>query len=508
MCAYGQCTSCDQVLSGTNLNTTTNNEIWCITSTPSGNVNMNINHDNIQVLVCVDNVTFNGFNINGGIDNFTIESWGDNTNLNSVSVSEDLFTFIVHGSGADVNGGNFNSESRFEVTDGGDLSLNFGLNPGSPINIFVDSNSILTTQSITSNNGGVIDIRPGAIMNVNGTLMFNNPTTIKNQNELNISNDMVMQGGANAFRNLCGESSVNVGGEFRVDAGSLINSGTINTNNFRFNNGGPLNFDEGASLNVTGNVEAINVTNGFNYSGSAGECATFSVNAISNWNNSMTLDNELYYCGPASGSKPGSATVGCGCASTVTNCLSGPMPVKLLHFSAEDFHGIVELNWSTIEEENNSHFEILRSMDGYSWELIGAVSGQGNSTELNNYVYPDENSILSSTIYYRLRQVDFDGSFYYSEILSVKRDAGFHLYAYPNPSSNGEVHLKISHSEGAETLLLLHDALGRELYSKIVVHEEGDVIFALHEEVDLTPGVYLIVASSNEKLHQEKLVVR
>lgn len=503
---FSQCTGCTVTNPGTNINSSSNGQVFCITATPGGNINMNITHDNVTVKVCANNVTFNGFNINSGTDNFVIESWGTNTILSSANIGEDLFEFRVHSTGARVNGGNYNSEARFFVTDGGDLSLNFNLNPGSPVNIVVDDNSTLNTQSITSNSGGSIEIGANAVMNVGGTLMFNNPTTITNQNELNITNNLVMQGGANSFSNACGESSVNVGGEFRIDAGSMNNSGTINTVNFRVNSGGPINFFEGAQLIVSGSMQANNVTNSMRYIGSAAECALFQLNSISNWNNDLTPDSEIYYCGPAASSKPGSATIGCGCASSVTNC-NPTLPVEFGLFTGLDVNGVVELNWLTVSEVNNSHFEILKSVDGIKWSYIGSVSGQGNSESPTEYYFPDELP-FSGVNYYRIRQVDFDGKFSYSNIISLNRDASFSLHVFPNPTFNGEVNIKFHNNEREETLLLLIDALGRELFSKVIVHESESEFFALHEEVDLKSGVYFILASNNEKLHQHKLVVR
>lgn len=95
-----------------------------------------------------------------------------------------------------------------------------------------------------------------------------------------------------------------------------------------------------------------------------------------------------------------------------------PLPVELVNFEADKIKNNIQLNWKTASETNNSHFIIQRKIDNTKWKNIGKVWGQGTTTLSTNYkftVYDDVNKIL----YYRLKQVDFDNSFEFSNIVVV-----------------------------------------------------------------------------------------
>lgn len=85
-------------------------------------------------------------------------------------------------------------------------------------------------------------------------------------------------------------------------------------------------------------------------------------------------------------------------------------PVKLLSFTGKEVSNGVRLNWSTASEQNNSHYEIYRSVDGQHFTNLGSVKGNGTTNEILNYSFTDL-SPLSGTAYYKLRQVDFDSRF-------------------------------------------------------------------------------------------------
>jgi hypothetical protein len=112
------------------------------------------------------------------------------------------------------------------------------------------------------------------------------------------------------------------------------------------------------------------------------------------------------------------------------------VPVELQRFDAEVTENKVNLTWSTETETNNSGFEILRSVQNdNTWVNIGFVPGFGTSTEVHHYSFMDE-SLQSGDYQYRLKQIDFDGTFEYSNILEVTVDAPtiFSLEQnYPNP---------------------------------------------------------------------------
>lgn len=98
---------------------------------------------------------------------------------------------------------------------------------------------------------------------------------------------------------------------------------------------------------------------------------------------------------------------------------ANPLPVELTFFRAEIIENKSVLTWQTSSEENNSGFEVERSTDGENFETIGFVEGNGTTLEVQNYTYIDNNP-TNGINYYRLRQVDFDGAFEYSDVVNVE----------------------------------------------------------------------------------------
>ncbi|HET8827827.1 MAG TPA: T9SS type A sorting domain-containing protein [Pelobium sp.] len=113
---------------------------------------------------------------------------------------------------------------------------------------------------------------------------------------------------------------------------------------------------------------------------------------------------------------------------------TGVLPISLESFNGQKKDDAIQLNWVTASEQNNSHFNILRSLDGKKFSAIGKVNGNGNSTTSLNYSFLDL-SPLSGTNYYQLEQVDFDGKSSTSEIIAVKsgiKSTEMTIYSAPN----------------------------------------------------------------------------
>lgn len=95
-----------------------------------------------------------------------------------------------------------------------------------------------------------------------------------------------------------------------------------------------------------------------------------------------------------------------------------PLPIELLSFNAKVDGTATYLTWSTTTEINNDYFIVEKSYNGHDWEEVTRIKGAGNSNEVISYHYRDDN-FKSSTIYYRLKQKDYDGKYSYSDIISV-----------------------------------------------------------------------------------------
>lgn len=102
------------------------------------------------------------------------------------------------------------------------------------------------------------------------------------------------------------------------------------------------------------------------------------------------------------------------------SCIN-PLPVELVSFDAflDERKNEITLKWATASELNNSHFEVQRSLDGNRFDFLDVVQGNGNTSLLQSYTSIDKYPVPGEN-YYRLKQVDFDGSQTYSDIVSVK----------------------------------------------------------------------------------------
>jgi photosystem II stability/assembly factor-like uncharacterized protein len=148
------------------------------------------------------------------------------------------------------------------------------------------------------------------------------------------------------------------------------------------------------------------------------------------------------------------------------------IPVELTSFAAETDVNKVLLNWSTATETNNQGFEIERKLKNQEWTRIGFVEGNGTSTEIKNYSYSDDFSILpyEGTVLYRLKQIDYDGSFEYSEQVSVNLSfipSEFYVSQnYPNPF-NPSTTIKYSVAVESQVKINIFNSIG-EVIENIV----------------------------------------
>ena len=138
--------------------------------------------------------------------------------------------------------------------------------------------------------------------------------------------------------------------------------------------------------------------------------------------------------------------------------LAGPLPVTYLSFGGYSTPtGPVLLTWETVAERDNARFEVERSADARTFEPLGNVPGTGTTTTRHQYTYLDE-APLPGLAYYRLRQVDLNGTSAFSKTIAIRTGAEPTVLVYPNPTANRLLVRWEAASDGAE--LLLYDATG------------------------------------------------
>ncbi len=111
------------------------------------------------------------------------------------------------------------------------------------------------------------------------------------------------------------------------------------------------------------------------------------------------------------------------------------LPIELQNFRVFCKNGNQEIRWETASENENDYFEVQKSANGLNFDIIGKVDGVGNSTNLTNYSFKDQ--VTRTDSYYRLKQVDFDSEFTYSDVVfsSTCTESDLALRIFPNPSS-------------------------------------------------------------------------
>ncbi len=157
----------------------------------------------------------------------------------------------------------------------------------------------------------------------------------------------------------------------------------------------------------------------------------------------------------------------------------------------EDGH--VDVDWSTVEEIDNNHFEVQvasGNANDLDFKTIGIVSGQGNSDNTNHYQYVDTTPNKTGIRYYRIKQVDFDGTTTYTEIQQLRfNESTASVSAYPNPMMD-DLFVHIELQEDEDITLQLVDLTGRVLHTQPMYLLAGNHDFPLEIESDLAAGFY------------------
>ncbi len=185
---------------------------------------------------------------------------------------------------------------------------------------------------------------------------------------------------------------------------------------------------------------------------------------------------------------------------------NNPLPVELVNFTAKLYGKDVHLSWTTITELNCFGFEIQKSYDLVNWQILGFLEAHSNSVSPIEYSFIDEKTEPIKT-FYRLKIIDNDGSFKFSEIININSEvlSEYVLYQnYPNPfNSNTTISWSMNQSGFVE--LKLFDILGREIKTLVEeIKQAGFYRFQLNLD-DLPSGVYYYQLSVNDFVQTKKL---
>ena len=194
--------------------------------------------------------------------------------------------------------------------------------------------------------------------------------------------------------------------------------------------------------------------------------------------------------------------------SGVAPVTNGPLPVTLTGFSAKAAGADAKLNWATAQELNNDHFVVERSFDGSSFAAVTEVKGQGTTSSATNYTFTDAqaaNKAQGRVTYYRLRQVDTDGTSTFSSVQTVTFTVATRtsVAVYPNPASNlTDTRLDLSGTTEGTFQVSIVDLTGRVLRSFSQAGGSNEAF----DVTSLPAGTYLVQVKGNGESFVQRLI--
>jgi len=185
----------------------------------------------------------------------------------------------------------------------------------------------------------------------------------------------------------------------------------------------------------------------------------------------------------------------------ILNRTDDPLPIELLDFFAACDENHIDLSWATASEVNNDYFTVQRSFDAQNFTDIAYLPGAGNNNGVLHYLYIDNNT-FNNTVYYRLKQTDYDGSFSYSSIVAVLAC-----------NSNTPVY-NVFFSKHDEKIVVQYEGEGacpftvsmQNMIGQQIIAESGKTLNRAELDVGyLAFGVYLVVVRTNKDIFTTKV---
>lgn len=188
------------------------------------------------------------------------------------------------------------------------------------------------------------------------------------------------------------------------------------------------------------------------------------------------------------------------------------LPVELIQFTGIRTEKSALLHWTTATEFNNNYFELLRSVDMQKFDVVATIAGAGNSNNELNYTYSDliPNDMNGVTIYYKLKQVDFDGKSTISNfvVLQPSVNATNNIIENAWINSSEELIIDYSTSKNASVTLQLIDATGKIVYWSQITVEEGTSQYSLTLHGQMKPGLYLVRVTDGIESTTKKIIIK
>lgn len=326
-----------------------------------------------------------------------------------------------------------------------------------------------------------IQLQGSGILDIRGKVEVQGNMNVQNNSQFFLrSGDTLIVGGDATFQN---------NSELTIETGAVfIIKGNLNLEN---NNATLLN----GNMYVEGDVEAKNRA-------TIDGTGTFQSEGEVDIKNQSSLFGSSTDC-------PGICEYGSGAG----------LPIELKSFEAslnENNKKLVEVKWTTLSEINNSYFIIEYSTDGKNFNEVDQVEGAGNSNRELNYSRVIQLENIGSENYFRLKQIDYDGSSKTFNAVSLRKNNSTSKFSnkadakvYPNPSNGNQLKVSLENFESGRYDLAVINANGQVLINNTVQLSENnqDSYFDLLNGAQLSKGIYFVRIQYNGELITKKLIV-
>lgn len=187
----------------------------------------------------------------------------------------------------------------------------------------------------------------------------------------------------------------------------------------------------------------------------------------------------------------------------------GLLPIELAIFTGKLINGEVQLNWRTLTEKSNKYFTIERSGPEIHFDSIAFKEGAGTTNIARSYAHLDRFPLMGRS-YYRLKQTDFDGTFSYSDVVTIHNDSNEipQLIITPNPGASGdEINVRLKNARNTEVLLTIIDRSGKTILEEATNLQEEVSLLKVLKGKPLAAGTYIAKTVVDGKVITEKFIV-
>ena len=484
-----------------------NDHVDCITVSPTG-----------DTIFVGGEFTFSGngafSNTRNGLaaydKNGNLLGWNPNPGSYILSLVVKNNTLYVGGNFSNISGTSRNRLAAFSLSDMSLTSWNPNVSTGTVIQAIAASatgDTIYAGGSFSQVNGSVTRNNLASFNNTDGTVTDWNPDMSNVVSALAISENTLVVGGS--FTTVSGGTTTrNYLASFNASTGSVTSWDPA------MNQVVDAVAIKGSIVYASGNFTTVNGGTTRNFAAAFDTSSSTSTSWNPNSNGRAkaiaVTSTEIFIGGSFS------TVLGTGrqSAAGMDDPNNVALPVELSSFSASVKQGSVELSWKTATEVNNNGFEIERAAisnqsSAISWSKIGFVEGNGTTNAPKEYSFVDHN-LSSGSWSYRLKQIDRDGKFEYSQSVEVTIVSMPKVFAleqnYPNPFNPSTV-ISYQLPANSHVTLKVYDAIGREIATLVNEVKEAGSYSATFDASQLSSGIYFARLQSNGKQVLKKMVM-